>query len=84
MFRYKISLPTFVAQFCTIAATCAFLDLWRVRVGWLRVTAADYFPLDEDSDGLSIDERDCVNCPPCPERDELCREIDAKAEGRAA
>ena len=80
MFRYSIHLPNVTASFCTMSDTVAYLDKWRVRVGWLRVTAFDYFPLDDDSDGLTPDERECVNEPPGPVRDALVARIDAERE----
>lgn len=76
MFRYTIHAPGLTASFCTIADTVAFLDKWRVRLSPLRVTAAEYAPVDEDDDGLTSDERECANEPPGEYRDELVRRID--------
>lgn len=77
MFRYRAHCHRFTATFCTMADTVAFLDQERKnRYGLVRVTAAEYFPLGDDSDGLTDDERECVNEPPGAHRDELVRRID--------
>ena len=76
MFSYTIHAPGLTASFCTIADPVTFLDKWRVRLAPLRVTAADYAPVDCDDDGLTDDERECVNEPPGEYRDELVRRID--------
>lgn len=77
MFRYTAHCHRFVAEFCTMAHLVTFLDQERKnRYGLVRVTAAEYAPVDCDDDGLTSDERECVNEPAGPVRDELVRRID--------
>lgn len=77
MFRYTATCHRFVAQFCTMEHLVTFLDQERKnRYGLVRVTAAEYAPVDEDDDGLTSEERECVNEPAGEYRDELVRRID--------
>lgn len=81
MFLYRAHCHRFVGEFCTMAHLVTFLDQERKnRYGLVRVTAASYDPVDEDDDGLTPDERECVNEPPGPHRDELVARIDAERE----
>lgn len=80
MFRYDIRFRLWHAAFCSMRETVAFLDLWRPRDPWLRVVAYGSQPVDEDDDGLTTDERECVNEPPGPHRDALVARIDAERE----
>lgn len=84
MFLYRATCHRFVAEFCTMEHLVTFLDQERKnRYGLVRVTAAEYDPIDEGHDGLTADERECVNEPAGPVRDELVRRIDSARE-RAA
>lgn len=77
MFLYRATCHRFVAEFCTMDHLVTFLDQERKnRYGLVRVTAAEYAPVDGDDDGLTSDERECVNEPPGEYRDELVRRID--------
>lgn len=77
MFLYRATCHRFVAEFCTMEHLVTFLDQERKnRYGLVRVTAAEYAPVDSDDDGLTSDERECVNEPPGEYRDELVRRID--------
>lgn len=83
MFLYRATCHRFIAEFCTMDHLVTFLDQERKnRYGLVRVTAAEYAAVDEDDDGLTSDERECVNEPAGPVRDELVRRIDS--ERRAA
>jgi hypothetical protein len=81
MFRYRAHCHRFTAEFCTMQALVEFLDLERKsRYGLVRVTAAEYAPVDGDDDGLSELEYECVNEPAGTHRDELVRRIDGAGE----
>jgi hypothetical protein len=81
MSLYRATCHRFVAEFCTMEHLVSFLDQERKnRYGLVRVTAAEYAPVDGDDDGLSDLERECVNEPPGPVRDELVRRIDGARE----
>lgn len=76
--KYEIQFHGWHAAFTTMAETVVFLDQWRTRDPWHRVTAYSYVPTDEDDDGLNDLERECIGARPGAVRDEMVREIDGK------
>jgi hypothetical protein len=49
-----------------------------------RIVKHGHFSLDADDDGLSEDEKLCVEMPGCPARDALAALIDSRAANAAA
>lgn len=79
--RFTITFHLWSASHCSMRETLEFLDKWRHREGgYLRVTAHEYAPVDEDDDGLTTDEREAVSMDDCEARRELVERIDSKSE----
>jgi hypothetical protein len=56
----------------------------RDEYPYSRVAKHGHAPVDDDDDGLSEDEKLCVEMPDCPARDALAALIDSRAANAAA